>query len=67
MQAIKTWDGESSLVVQMAPQPLWRVLNEGDKTVHGIRIEMKKESRGPNGATSRQVLAEIVGRVCLRG
>jgi hypothetical protein len=42
MQAIETWDGESSLVVQMAPQPLGRVLNEGDKTVHGIRIEMKK-------------------------
>jgi len=42
MQAIEAWDGESSLVVQMAPQPLGRVLNEGDKTVHGIRIEMKK-------------------------
>ena len=41
MQAIEAWDGESSLVVQMAPQPLGRVLNEGDKTVHGIRIEMK--------------------------
>lgn len=41
MRAIETWDGESSLVVHMAPQPLGRVLNKGDKTVHGIRIEIK--------------------------
>ena len=41
MQAIEAWDGESSLVVQMAPQPLGRVLNTGEKAVHGIRIEIK--------------------------
>ena len=41
MRAIETWDGQSSLVVHMAPQPLGRVLNKGDKTVHGIRIEIK--------------------------
>ena len=42
MRAIETWDGQSSLVVHMAPQPLGRVLNKGDKTVHGIRIEIKR-------------------------
>lgn len=41
MRAIENWDGKSSLVVNMAPQPLGRVLNAGDKTVHGIRIELK--------------------------
>jgi len=41
MRAIESWDGESSLVVHMSPQPLGRVLNTGDKTVHGIRIEIK--------------------------
>ena len=41
MKAIETWDGQSSLVVHMAPQPLGRVLNTGDKTVHGIRVEIK--------------------------
>lgn len=41
MQAIEKWDGKSSLVVHMAPQPLGRVLNEGTKTVHGIRVEIK--------------------------
>ncbi len=41
MQAIEAWDGQGSLVVNMAPQALGRVLNLGDKTVHGIRIEMK--------------------------
>ena len=41
MQAIEKWDGKSSLVVHMAPQPLGRVMNSGDKTVHGIRIEIK--------------------------
>jgi hypothetical protein len=42
MQAIEAWDGESSLVVHMAPQPLGRVLNTGNKTLHGIRIEIKR-------------------------
>ena len=41
MRAIEAWDGASSLVVHMEPQPLGRVLNTGDKTVHGIRIEIK--------------------------
>jgi hypothetical protein len=41
MRAIETWDGKSSLVVHMAPQPLGRVLNKGDKAVHGIRVEIK--------------------------
>ena len=40
MQAIEQWDGKSSLVVHMAPQPLGRVMNSGDKTVHGIRVEI---------------------------
>ena len=42
MQAIEAWNGQSSLVVNMAPQPLGRVLNAGKQTVHGIRIEMKR-------------------------
>jgi hypothetical protein len=41
MKAIESWDGVSSLVVHMAPQPLGRVLNTGDKVVHGIRVEIK--------------------------
>ena len=41
IQAIEAWDGQSSLVVNMAPQPLGRVLNKGDTTIHGIRIEIK--------------------------
>ncbi|NKB51053.1 MAG: hypothetical protein GKR97_02315 [Rhizobiaceae bacterium] len=41
MQAIEAWDGKGPLVVNMAPQPLGRVHNTGDKAVHGIRIEMK--------------------------
>lgn len=41
LQAIEAWDGESSLVVHMAPQPLGRVLNKGDTNIHGIRIEIK--------------------------
>ena len=42
MQAIQAWDRKGPLVVHMAPQPLGRVLNEGETTVHGIRIEMKR-------------------------
>ena len=41
MQAIQAWDGRGSLVVHMAPQPAGRVFNASDKTVHGIRIEIK--------------------------
>ena len=42
MHALQTWDGKGCLVAQMAPQPLGRVHNASMKTVHGIRIEMKK-------------------------
>ena len=41
IRALETWDGQGCLVVNMAPQPLGRVSNESDLTVHGIRIEMK--------------------------
>ena len=41
MRAIEAWDGKSSLVVHMAPQPLGRVMNSGKTPVHGIRIEIK--------------------------
>jgi hypothetical protein len=39
--ALEGWNGRGSLVVNMAPQPPGRVLNESDTTIHGIRIEMK--------------------------
>lgn len=41
MQALAKWDGKGCLVVEMAPQPLGRVLNASPKTIHGIRVEMK--------------------------
>jgi hypothetical protein len=41
MVALKEWDGQGCLVVNMAPQPAGRVLNASDETLHGIRIEMK--------------------------
>lgn len=41
MQAIRAWDGKGCLVVNMAPQPAGRVLNQSGKTIHGVRIEMK--------------------------
>jgi hypothetical protein len=41
IRAIEAWDGKGSLVVRMAPQPPGRVLNASDRTVHGIRVEMK--------------------------
>jgi hypothetical protein len=41
MQAIQSWNGQGSLVVRMAPQPLGRVFNASGKTIHGIRVEMK--------------------------
>ena len=46
MQALQAWDGKGCLVVQMAPQPLGRVLNASGKTVHGIRVEMKPPKSG---------------------
>ncbi len=39
--ALQAWDGKGCLVVHMAPQPAGRVLNASDRTLHGIRIEMK--------------------------
>jgi predicted metal-dependent enzyme (double-stranded beta helix superfamily) len=39
--ALKAWDGQGCLVVHMAPQPPGRVLNASDRTLHGVRIEMK--------------------------
>ncbi|MGI9522210.1 MAG: hypothetical protein ACR2PG_11230, partial [Hyphomicrobiaceae bacterium] len=42
MRAIEAWDGKGNLVVNMAPQPLGRVSNSGSKSVHGIRVELKK-------------------------
>ena len=42
MQAIQSWNGQGCLVVNMAPQPLGRVFNASGKTIHGIRVEMKR-------------------------
>jgi hypothetical protein len=42
--ALKDWDGNGCLVVNMAPQPAGRVFNGSDRTLHGIRIEMKTAS-----------------------
>jgi hypothetical protein len=42
MKAIEKWDGRGCLVANLSPQPAGRVLNASDKTIHGIRIEMKK-------------------------
>lgn len=36
VQAVNT-----CLIVNMEPQPLGRVLNEGDTNIHGIRVEIK--------------------------
>ncbi len=44
MQAIQAWNGKGCLVVQMAPQGAGRVYNASGKTIHGIRVEMKKQS-----------------------
>ena len=41
LAALEAWDGKGCLVVNMAPQPAGRVLNESDATLHGIRIERK--------------------------
>lgn len=43
IKALQAWDGTGCLVVNMAPQPAGRVHNASDKTLHGIRIEMKKQ------------------------
>ena len=44
IKALQAWDGKGCLVVNMAPQPAGRVLNESSATLHGIRIEMKNNS-----------------------
>jgi hypothetical protein len=44
IRALDSWNGKGCLVVNMAPQPAGRVLNASGKTLHGIRIEMKKTS-----------------------
>jgi hypothetical protein len=41
IKAIEAWNGQGCLVVHMAPQPAGRVLNASEKTIHGIRVEMK--------------------------
>lgn len=41
IQAVEAWDGKGCLIVHMQPQPAGRVLNASDKTLHGVRIEMK--------------------------
>jgi hypothetical protein len=41
IKAIETWNGQGCLVVHMAPQPAGRVFNASEKTIHGIRVEMK--------------------------
>src|SRR6476661_7018776 len=42
IRALEAWNGQGCLVVHMAPQPAGRVLNASTKTLHGVRIEMKK-------------------------
>ena len=42
MQAIEAWNGQGCLVVNMAPQPAGRVHNLSGRTLHGIRVEMKR-------------------------
>jgi hypothetical protein len=41
-QALQAWNGKGCLVVNMAPQPAGRVYNASGKTIHGIRVEIKK-------------------------
>jgi hypothetical protein len=45
VKAVEAWDGSGCLVVHMAPQPAGRVHNASGKTLHGVRIEMKKQGR----------------------
>ena len=42
IKAIGSWNGQGCLVVHMAPQPAGSVFNASGKTLHGIRVEMKK-------------------------
>lgn len=42
IRAVQAWDGKGFLVVHMEPQPVGRVFNASEATVHGIRVEMKK-------------------------
>jgi hypothetical protein len=42
MKALDKWDGKGCLIVEMAPRPLGRVLNQSGKTIHGIRVEIKQ-------------------------
>jgi hypothetical protein len=42
IKALQAGDGTGCLVVNMAPQPAGRVYNASGKTLHGIRVEMKK-------------------------
>ena len=42
IKAIEAWKGQGCLVVNMAPQPAGRVFNASEKTIHGIRVEMKR-------------------------
>jgi hypothetical protein len=44
MKAIQAWNGKGCLVVHMAPQAAGRVLNASEKTLHGIRVEMKADA-----------------------
>lgn len=44
IQAANAWNGKGCLVVHMAPQPAGRVFNGSDQTLHGIRVEMKKDA-----------------------
>lgn len=48
IKAVDAWDGTGCLVVQMEPQPAGRVHNGSDRTVHGIRIEMKSAGKRPS-------------------
>lgn len=41
LKAVQAWNGKGCLVVQMAPQPVGRVLNASGKRLHGVRVEMK--------------------------
>ena len=42
IKAIEAWKDQGCLVVNMAPQPAGRVFNASGKTIHGIRVEMKR-------------------------
>lgn len=48
---MRTIAGEGCLVVEMAPRPLGRVFNGSDRTIHGIRVEMKARREGRRSGT----------------